>query len=138
MTMQEERLNDAAPYLTGNYAPVTEEITAVDLPVVGEIPLELEGRLLRNGPNPIGDVNLAQHHWFLGDGMVHGIRIRGGKAEWYRNRYVGSQNTIQHGRPTPPNPVADFGPNIADTTFAGTDGQIETKPGRFSLSDPKA
>ena len=22
--------------------------------------------------------------------MVHGIRLRGGKAEWYRNRYVGS------------------------------------------------
>ena len=28
------------------------------------------------------------YHWFLADGMVHGIRIRDGKAEWYRNRWV--------------------------------------------------
>ena len=32
-----------------------EEITAVDLPVTGTIPAELDGRFLRNGPNPIGD-----------------------------------------------------------------------------------
>ena len=27
-------------------------------------------------------------HWFLGDGMVHGVRLDGGKAVAYRNRYV--------------------------------------------------
>jgi len=84
---------DAAIYLENNYAPVTEEQTITDLTVVGQIPEELEGRLLRNGPNPIEKVDMATHHWFLGDGMVHGIRLRGGKAEWYRNRYVGSQRT---------------------------------------------
>ena len=41
-------------YLEGNFGPVHEEITAVDLPVTGTIPAELDGRLLRNGPNPIG------------------------------------------------------------------------------------
>jgi 8'-apo-carotenoid 13,14-cleaving dioxygenase len=51
----------------------------------------LEGRYLRNGPNPVGAVDPATHHWFMGDGMVHGVRLRGGKAEWYRNRYVGSK-----------------------------------------------
>ncbi len=76
------------PYLAGNLAPVEQEITAHDLPVTGELPAELEGRWLRNGPNPIGDIDASKHHWFIGAGMVHGVRLRGGKAEWYRNRYV--------------------------------------------------
>ena len=43
---------DASPYLDGNFAPVTEELTATDLVVTGSIPAELEGRFVRNGPNP--------------------------------------------------------------------------------------
>jgi hypothetical protein len=35
----------------GLFAPVTEEVTAFDLPVIGRIPSELNGRYLRNGPN---------------------------------------------------------------------------------------
>ncbi len=77
------------PYLEGNFAPVTEEITAFDLEVTGALPPELNGRLLRNGPNPRGEVDPSLHHWFLGNGMVHGVRLREGRAEWYRNRYVG-------------------------------------------------
>ena len=80
----------ASRYLSGNFAPVAEEVTVVDLPVVGTLPPELNGRYLRNGPNPIAEVDPATHHWFLGDGMVHGICLREGRAEWYRNRYVGS------------------------------------------------
>lgn len=68
---------------------MTEEVTAYDLPVIGELPADLNGRYLRNGPNPFEDVDPAAHHWFLGDGMVHGIRLREGRAKWYRNRYVG-------------------------------------------------
>ena len=83
-------------YLAGNYGPVTEEVTAFDLPVVGELPVELNGRYLRNGPNPAAEIDVraraSTHHWFMGDGMVHGIRLREGRAEWYRNRYVGSTN----------------------------------------------
>ncbi|MCI0347539.1 MAG: carotenoid oxygenase family protein, partial [Chloroflexi bacterium] len=36
-------------YLTGNFAPVETEVTAFDLPVTGTIPVELDGRYLRNG-----------------------------------------------------------------------------------------
>ncbi|HRE00078.1 MAG TPA: carotenoid oxygenase family protein, partial [Ilumatobacteraceae bacterium] len=57
-------------YLTGNYAPVRDEVTAFDLPIVGQLPAELNGRYLRNGPNPIRPVG-ANYHWFTGDGMVH-------------------------------------------------------------------
>ncbi len=83
---------DVNIYLAGNYGPVSEEVTSFDLPVVGELPADLNGRYLRNGPNPMGEVDPSTHHWFMGDGMVHGIRLREGRAEWYRNRYVGSAN----------------------------------------------
>ena len=75
------------PFLSGNFAPVDGETTAFDLPVKGAIPRELEGRLLRIGPNPV-EPDPATHHWFLGNGMVHGVRLRDGRAEWYRSRYV--------------------------------------------------
>jgi len=74
-------------YLRGGFAPVHEEVTAFDLPVIGRIPAELNGRYLRNGPNPVW-ADAARYHWFLGDGMVHGVRLRDGRAEWYRNRFV--------------------------------------------------
>ncbi len=71
-------------HLAGNYRPVAEERTERDLPVSGELPPELWGSLLRNGPNP----RTPSGHWFLGDGMVHGIRLEDGRATWYRNRWV--------------------------------------------------
>ncbi|MCA6228050.1 carotenoid oxygenase family protein, partial [Phenylobacterium sp.] len=70
-------------YLIGPYGPVLEEVTAFDLPVTGEIPAGLVGRFVRNGPNPIEVSDPANHHWFLGEGMVHGVYLRSGKAEWY-------------------------------------------------------
>ena len=110
-------------YLTSNYAPVSEEITAFDLPVIGDLPPELNGRYLRNGPNPIAPVDPATHHWFVGDGMVHGIRLREGRAEWYRNRYVGSKHvSAVRGLPDiPGRNWNDFptGPNTNVGGFAG-------------------
>ncbi len=79
------------PYLSGNFAPVAHEETAVRLEVLGAIPEFLDGRYVRNGPNPIGQVDPEAYHWFLGDGMVHGVRLRGGRAEWYRNRWIRSR-----------------------------------------------
>jgi carotenoid cleavage dioxygenase len=75
-------------YLEGAFAPLTQEHTLTDLQVEGTIPEHLDGRYLRNGPNPIGEIDPELYHWFVGDGMVHGIRLRDGKAEWYRNRWV--------------------------------------------------
>jgi len=83
------------PYLNGNYAPVREEITAIDLDVAGAIPEYLDGRYLRIGPNPMGDPNPARYHWFLGTGMAHGLRLRDGKAHWYRNRWVRSADVAR-------------------------------------------
>src|SRR5438105_3050113 len=82
-------------YLEGNYGPVREEVTVADLPVTGSIPGHLDGRYLRNGPNPVVDPDPAAYHWFLGTGMVHGIRLRDGRAEWYRNRWVRSADVAE-------------------------------------------
>lgn len=72
-------------WLKGNFAPVEKEVEAFDLPVTGALPPELSGVFMRTGPNPARE---ASAHWFLGDGMVHGVRLEKGKARWYRNRYV--------------------------------------------------
>lgn len=84
--MSVQETSDKLPFhLKGNYAPVDEEVTGVDLAVIGTIPEELNGRYLRNGPNPKSG---HSGHWFAGDGMIHGVRLRDGKVDWYRNRYV--------------------------------------------------
>ena len=66
-------------FLEGSFAPVEEEITAFDLPVTGQVPAGLNGRYLRNGPNPLG-LDDPNYHWFLGAGMVHGVRLRDGRG----------------------------------------------------------
>ena len=80
-----------APYVAGNFAPLRSEVTSFDLEVIGHVPEELTGRFLRIGPNPIDEldrVRLVRHHWFAGTGMAHGLRLRAGKAEWFRSRFV--------------------------------------------------
>ncbi len=72
-------------WLQGGFAPVVDEVESFDLEVTGALPPELTGLYVRNGSNPrTGE----SPHWFLGDGMVHGVRLDGGRATWYRNRYV--------------------------------------------------
>src|SRR5579875_3685926 len=68
------------------HEPVAEEVTAADLPVTGAIPAALAGRFFRNGPN--AKPGSAREHPFVQDGMIHGVRLEGGRARWYRNRWV--------------------------------------------------
>jgi carotenoid cleavage dioxygenase-like enzyme len=78
--------------MDGYTSPVPDEIDARDLTVDGALPPELAGRYFRNGPNPRpGD---DAPHWFLGRGMIHGVRLRDGRAEWYRNRWVGPNTSV--------------------------------------------
>ncbi|MFF4895629.1 carotenoid oxygenase family protein [Streptomyces sp. NPDC001068] len=81
-------------HLRGRFAPVPEEREATGLTVRGTLPPELDGRYLRNGPNP--RPGEAGGHWFTGSGMLHGIRLRGGHAEWYRNRWVRTRELAGH------------------------------------------
>lgn len=76
-----------SPYLKGNFAPVSMEVTAEDLPVEGEIPSGLAGTLFRNGANPMYAPLTDDHHWFLAEGMIHAIKFANGRVS-YRNRWV--------------------------------------------------
>ncbi|KAK9913085.1 hypothetical protein M0R45_036910 [Rubus argutus] len=74
-------------YLAGNFAPVVDETPPTkDLNVIGHLPDCLNGEFVRVGPNP-KFAPVAGYHWFDGDGMIHGMRIKDGKAT-YVSRYV--------------------------------------------------
>ena len=79
--------DDDHPYRTGPWRPQTTEWDADDLTAVeGEIPHDLDGVYLRNTENPLHPA-LKFYHPFDGDGMVHVVGFRDGKA-FYRNRFV--------------------------------------------------
>lgn len=92
------RLDADNAFMRGIHTPMREELTLENLAVTGEIPAELDGRYVRIGPNPRNTTGKG-HHWFVGDGMVHGVRLRSGKAEWYRNRYIRSRDLEAAGGP---------------------------------------
>lgn len=99
------------PYwMQGNFVGVEQEETATDLEVEGSLPPELSGLFVRNGSNPAPGVETL--HWFLGDGMVHGVRLERGKASWYRNRYVRT-------------PIHEAGKDLLD--FGGIPGKENTQ-----------
>ena len=77
----------ADPFFAGNYAPLTFEADAPDLPLRGAWPKNLAGTLYRNGPNPQFAPRDTNHHWFIGDGMIHAFDIADGRVS-YRNRWV--------------------------------------------------
>ena len=78
------------PFLSGNYAPVEDENVWENMEVIGEIPKDLSGNFLRIGPNPVYVPDVATYHIFDGDGMIHGVEIKDGKAV-YRNKFVDTE-----------------------------------------------
>lgn len=110
------------PYLTDNFGPVRSE-DDFELKVKGEIPAGLRGALFRIGPNPQFEPRDPNHHWFAGDGMVHGFYLEGGKAT-YRNRWVRTPKwKLEHeaGRSL----FGSFGnPMTTDPSVLGQDGGV--------------
>lgn len=127
------------PFLAGNYAPVRSEDDYV-LTVTGEIPTDLNGTLFRTGPNPQFDPQ-GPHHWFMGDGMVHGFFLENGQAR-YRNRYVRTptwlaENAAGHALPGKYSGPSDGGKaNTNIVPFAGKLLALEEAHEPFEL-DPK-
>ena len=112
-----QRIN---PYLAGNFAPVRSE-DDFDLKVTGEIPAGLRGALFRIGPNPQFEPKDPNHHWFFGDGMVHGFYVEGGRVA-YRNRYVRTPKwelEHEHGRS-----LFGMGPMNSDPVTHGNEGGV--------------
>ncbi|WP_067467482.1 carotenoid oxygenase family protein [Nocardia amamiensis] len=115
-------------YTEGALAPVSTEYTAWDLPVTGSIPPELDGLYLRNGPNPPPVPYDGPYHWFLPDGMLHGVRIRDGKALWYRNRWIRTEALAGKLDTRPAQGPADIAlvPNTSNTNVIEHAGRILT------------
>ena len=118
------RLDDGGaphPFLSGIHTPMTEELTLTDLPVTGTIPPVFDGRYLRIGPNPIAP-DAAGYHWFTGDGMVHGLALKDGEAQWYRNRWIRSAKVgAKHSDGPAPGPRHGF--DTVNTNVVGIQGR---------------
>ena len=108
-------------YLRGIHAPVQDEVEAFDLKIEGSLPPEIHGHFLRNGPNPL---NGDPGHWFLGDGMLHGVELRDGRALSYRNRFVRTRALAGEASwlADPANP--DFTAGVANTHIVEHAGRI--------------
>jgi carotenoid cleavage dioxygenase len=127
-------------YLEGSFAPVEEEVTATGLAVTGTLPAHLDGRYLRIGPNPLGAADPDTYHWFTGSGMVHGVRIRDGRADWYRNRWVRSAEVAAAlGEEPRPGPVHGDMDVAANTNVIGHAGRtfaiVEAGARPYELTD---
>jgi carotenoid cleavage dioxygenase-like enzyme len=122
MTTHAEPHQELPFHLRGNFAPVREEVTAFDLPVEGTIPPEMTGLYLRNGPNPRSG---SSPHWFLGDGMLHGVRLEQGRAAWYRNRFVRTRTLTEPGAErVRPDGTVDLTVGLANTSVVSHAGRI--------------
>ncbi|MEA5582635.1 carotenoid oxygenase family protein [Nodularia harveyana UHCC-0300] len=121
------------PYLDHNFAPVRSEITTDTLKVIGELPANLSGMFVRNGPNPQWSP-IGKYHWFDGDGMLHGLRISNGQAT-YCNRYIRTKGweienkagkAVWSGIFEPPQPDNPHGgyKNTANTALVWHAGQM--------------
>lgn len=76
-------------FLQGINAPVFHEVDIDPLEITGEIPPDLEGIYLRNGPNPMFQP-IAYQFPLGGDGMLHAVYFEGSSVR-YRNRWIKTQ-----------------------------------------------
>ncbi|KAF8941489.1 carotenoid oxygenase [Dissophora ornata] len=83
------------PYLHGNFYPVFEETVGddgIECQVIGVIPESLRGsQYVRTGPNSLNvPKDGSPHHWFEGEGMLHGVYFEPGTdaSEPIRARYM--------------------------------------------------
>jgi carotenoid cleavage dioxygenase-like enzyme len=79
-------------FLQGINAPVFQEVDLEDLQVTGEIPSDLHGIYIRNGPNPMFQP-IDYAYPLEGDGMLHAVYLEAGKAK-YRNRWILTKGLI--------------------------------------------
>jgi carotenoid cleavage dioxygenase-like enzyme len=84
---------DAIDLNAGALAPVVTEVDLVDLCVAGEIPRDLNGVLVRNGPNPLRGrfEGRGVLSWWPEAAMFHGISFRDGRVMGYKNRWARTQ-----------------------------------------------
>jgi len=105
----------------GAIAPVADEVDLVDLPVTGTIPPELDGTLLRNGPNPPGGRFEGNDvlSWWPEAAMLHAIAFERGRAAGYRNRWARTRRWADVHAPEQALHLSDTNPNVNVLQHAG-------------------
>lgn len=81
------------PYMNGPWKPMHREYDAQNMEVIGTIPDDIDGVYIRNTENPVHKP-LGSYHPFEGDGMLHMMSFKDGKAV-YRNRFVRTNAFMQ-------------------------------------------
>ena len=112
------------PFLSGQMAPVADEIDVAACKVTGEIPDRLRGQFIQNGPNPRFEP-LGRYHMFDGDGMLHSVDFRDGSVA-YKNRWIRTpmlEAELRAGRALYPG-LADL-MNFPDPALVGDAGMIK-------------
>ncbi|KAI3465330.1 hypothetical protein Pfo_021993 [Paulownia fortunei] len=111
---------DPKQVLSGNFAPVDELPPTACEVVEGCLPSCLDGVYLFNGPNP-QFIPRGPYHLFDGDGMLHMIKISGGKAT-FCSRYVKTYKYMverEIGHPIIPSPFSSFNGVMASMARVG-------------------
>jgi carotenoid cleavage dioxygenase-like enzyme len=106
---------------SGAIAPVVDEVDLIDLPVTGAIPQDLNGVLVRNGPNPLRGRFKGNDvlDWWPEDAMLHGISLQDGRARSYRNRWARTQRWARVHDPDAVPALLDTNPNVNLLYHAG-------------------
>ncbi|MCE9670761.1 carotenoid oxygenase family protein [Myxococcus stipitatus] len=105
----------------GAVAPVADEVDLVEPPITGNIPRELDGTLLRNGPNPLrgrfeGNDVLS---WWPEAAMLHAISFEDGRVASYRNRWARTRRWADVYAPERAPQLPDTNPNVSVLLHAG-------------------
>jgi len=108
-------------FLKGHFAPVTKELDQTNLPIEGELPKDLFGVYMRNGPNPVF-APFSYTFPFDGDGMVHAVYIRDGHAS-FRNRFIETDQLQVERR-------------LGKAVYGGVDCPFIREPGLLLPEDP--
>lgn len=109
------------PYLTGPFAPVVDEIDVAGLEIVGELPADLDGAYVRNGPNPRFSPIGSYVFPIDGDGMLHRISLSDGTA---RSGDMVVLDYVEWARPSALAPGPPVEPRLARAVLNPTTGEV--------------
>ncbi len=105
----------------GALAPVSDEVDVPTPAVTGVIPRDLDGTLIRNGPNPLDGRFSGQGvlDWWPEAAMLHAVTFRDGRAVEYRNRWVRTRRWAEAAGRADADAFPDTNPNVNVVHHAG-------------------